>query len=51
MASTYTTRIGLEKQGDGENPNTWGLRLNQNVIDLIDEGIAGYEEVVLSARS
>lgn len=49
MASTYTTRIGLEKQGDGENPNTWGLRLNQNVIDLIDEGIAGYEEVVLSA--
>lgn len=49
MASTYTTRIGLEKQGDGENPNTWGLRLNQNVIDLVDEGIAGYEEVVLSA--
>ncbi len=27
MASTYTTNIRLEKQGDGENPNTWGLRL------------------------
>jgi hypothetical protein len=24
MASTYTDRLGLEKQGDGENPNSWG---------------------------
>jgi hypothetical protein len=51
MASTYTTRIGLEKQGDGENANTWGLRLNQNVIDLVDEAIAGYETVNVSAAS
>jgi hypothetical protein len=29
MASTYTSRIGLEKQGDGENANSWGLGLNQ----------------------
>ena len=34
MASTYTTRIRLEKQGDGENPNSWGAILNQNVIEL-----------------
>ena len=33
MASTYTSRIRLEKQADGENPNSWGLILNQNVID------------------
>lgn len=51
MASTYTSRIGLEKQADGENPNTWGLRLNQNVIDLVDEGIAGYETVNVSAAT
>lgn len=49
MASTYTTRIGLEKQGDGENANTWGLRLNSNVIDLVDEAIAGYETIDLSS--
>jgi hypothetical protein len=48
MASTYTTRIGLEKQADGENANTWGLRLNTNVIDLVDEATAGYEEIDIS---
>jgi hypothetical protein len=41
MASTFTSRIRLEKQGDGENPNSWGLILNQNVIDMVDEAIAG----------
>ena len=45
MASTYTTRLRLEKQGDGENPNTWGQKLNQSVIDLIDDSIAGYVSV------
>ena len=49
MSSTYTTRLRLEKQGDGENPNSWGDILNQNVIDLIDEAIAGY--VVVSVSS
>jgi hypothetical protein len=49
MASTYTTRIGLEKQGDGENANTWGLKLNSNVIDLVDEAVAGYETIDLSS--
>lgn len=45
MASSFTTRIRLEKQGDGENANTWGTRLNQNVIDMVDEAVAGYESV------
>ena len=49
MASTYTSRIRLEKQGDGENPNTWGLRLNQNVIDLLDEAVAAYVTVSVSS--
>lgn len=47
--ATYTTRIGLEKQGDGENPNSWGDILNQNVIDLLDTAIAGYEIVSVSS--
>jgi len=48
MASTYTTRIRLEKQGDGENPNSWGDILNQNVIDLVDSAIAAYTIVSIS---
>jgi len=48
MASTYTTRLRFEKQGDGENPNSWGDVLNQNVIDLIDEAVAGYVVVSVS---
>jgi len=49
MASTYTNRLGLEKQGDGENPNSWGTILNTNVINLIDDAIAGYEIVSVSS--
>ena len=49
MASTYTNRLGLEKQTDGENPNSWGAVLNTNVIDLIDDAIAGYEIVSVSS--
>jgi hypothetical protein len=49
MASTYTTNLGFEKQGDGENANTWGLRLNQNVIDLVDQAVAGYELVTVTS--
>ena len=49
MSSTYTTRLRLEKQGDGENPNTWGQKLNQSVIDLVDSSIAGYTNVAVSS--
>tara|TARA_R100000152_G_C6776543_1_gene205732 strand:+ start:220 stop:1278 length:1059 start_codon:yes stop_codon:yes gene_type:complete len=41
MASTYTTRLRLEKQGTGENANTWGDKTN-DTFDLIDEAIYGY---------
>jgi len=49
MSSTYTGSLGLEKQADGENANTWGLRLNQSVIDLVDEAVAGYASVALTS--
>ena len=41
MASSYSTRLRLEKQGDGDNANTWGARLNTNVIDMVDEAVGG----------
>lgn len=49
MASTYSDRLRFEKQGVGENANTWGSILNTNVIELIDEAIGGY--VVVSVSS
>ena len=49
MASTFTSRIRLEKQADGENPNSWGLILNQNVIDMVDEAVAGMVTVTCSS--
>ena len=49
MASSYTTRINLELQADGENPNSWGDILNNNVIQLVDDAIAAYTSVTLSS--
>ena len=51
MASSYTNSLGLEKQGTGENSNTWGQRLNSNVIDLVDEAVAGYTTVALTSAT
>ena len=47
--STFTSRIRLEKQADGANPNSWRLILNQNVIALVDDAIAAYTTVTVSA--
>ena len=49
MASTYTSITRLEKQGDGENPNTWGLRLNQNALDLVDQALGQYTSISVSS--
>ena len=51
MASTFTTNIRLEKQGDGENPNAWGTILNSNVIDLVDQAVAAYQIVSVSGTT
>ena len=51
MPSTYTSRIRLEKQGDGENPNSWGDILNQNVIDLLDDAVGSYVTVGTSGAA
>ncbi len=45
MATSYTSRIRLEQQGDGENPNSWGAILNQNVISLVDDAIGAYTTI------
>lgn len=48
MPSTYTARNRAEKQGAGENANTWGTRCNQNTFDMFDEALDGVESFTLS---
>jgi len=51
MASTYTTNLRLTKQGDGENPNSWGQILNDGVISLADEAITGYTTISIGSAA
>jgi len=51
MSSTYTTNLRLEKQGSGENAGSWGDRLNNNVIDLVDQAVGSYTSISLAADS
>ncbi len=51
MASTFTTNLRLVKQGDGDNPNTWGQVLNDGVISLIDDAIAGFTTVSIGSAA
>ena len=44
MASSYSSRLRLEKQGDGENATTWGTKLN-TLIDLVDTAISGVTSI------
>lgn len=40
MATSYTNTLQLAKQGAGENANTWGTILNDNVIDMVDNAFS-----------
>ena len=51
MASTYTTNLRLTKQADGENPNSWGQILNDGVISLADQAIAGLANITMVSAS
>ncbi len=48
MASTYTTNLGIEKIGTGEQSGTWGDTTNTN-FDILDEAINGIISVTLSS--
>lgn len=48
--STPTQRLRLEKQATGQNLNTWGQRLNDSGIALIEEAIAGVTAKALSGN-
>jgi hypothetical protein len=48
MASTYTTNLGIEKIGTGEQSGTWGDTTNTN-FDILDEAVNGIISVTLSS--
>jgi len=50
MASTYSSNIRLTKQGDGDNPNTWGEVLN-GVLSLVDQAITDYTVVTIGSTN
>jgi len=50
MASTYTTRTGIEKPATGEQSGTWGDTTNLN-FDIIDTALNGVVTLSLSGTS
>ena len=51
MASTFTSSLRLTKQGDGDNPNSWGVVLNDGVISLVDDAIAAYTTISIGSAA
>ena len=49
--ATYTTNLKLTKQGSGENDNTWGTVLNEQMISLTDQAVAGWADITVVSGS
>jgi hypothetical protein len=47
MPSTYSTSLGLELIGNGEQAGTWGTTTNTNLGTLLEQAIAGVESITL----
>ena len=47
MASTYTSNVGIEKPGSGEQAGTWGTTTNTN-FDIIDQALHGQAQITIS---
>jgi hypothetical protein len=50
MASTYTSRLKLEKQGSGENSGNWGNLVNY-VFNRVDSSVKGYQAVSVAGSA
>lgn len=50
MPSTYTSNLGIQKPGTGEQSGTWGDTVNTN-SDILDVGINGVLSLTLSGTS
>lgn len=50
MTSTYTSNLGIQKPGNGDQPGAWGNTVNTN-SDIIDVAINGVLSLSLSGTS
>lgn len=50
MPSSYTTNLGIEKPGSGEQSGSWGTLVNAN-MDILDRAINGSVSITLSGTS
>jgi hypothetical protein len=48
MASTYSTSLGIELIGQGEQSGTWGITTNNNLGTLIEQAITGVQTITMS---
>jgi len=48
MASSYTTRKRLNKQGTGDGTSTWGATLNSGVFDVLDFALDGWTTLAIA---
>ena len=48
MASTYSTSLGLELIGQGEQSGTWGITTNNNFGTLVEQAITGVQSITMS---
>ena len=48
---SFTDDLRLTLQGDNENPNTWGDVVNLQVIELIEEAVAGVTNIDVTGSS
>lgn len=51
MPSSPTPRNRIEKQNTGENVNTWGDKLNQTGLELLDEALDGVEPIAIASTA
>lgn len=51
MVASYSSNLRLTKQGDNDNPNTWGQIVNNQVIELIEDAISGVVEIDVTGSS
>lgn len=51
MASTYTPSNRFDLQGTGDNPSTWGQRLNERVFAMVDEALDGVTELDITVTT
>ena len=51
MVASYSSNLRLTKQGDNDNPDTWGQVVNAQVIELLEDAISGVAEIDVTGGS